>query len=128
MQNYNVPFNLDLVLYDESWKYVHTLPYATQALFLEDNGLELTQGHISSWMKEKNKYFPQTKNKIPEQIFLLGKMKTRNSGKSGFYMVERVVDIFQTTMYTRLLLNFTKWMKKLPILRCTFLHQFLINK
>ena len=34
-------------------------------------------------------------------------------------------DWIKTTLYTRLLINFTKRTKKAPILRCTFLHQYL---
>ena len=35
------------------------------------------------------------------------------------------VDWFQMTLYTWLLVNVTKWINKTPILRCTFLYQYL---
>ena len=33
---------------------------------------------------------------------------------------------FQMTLYTGLLLDIKKWMEKAQILRCTFLHQYLV--
>ena len=36
-----------------------------------------------------------------------------------------LVDMSQMTLYTRVLVNITKRMKKTPILRCIFLHQSL---
>ena len=36
-----------------------------------------------------------------------------------------VMDWFQTTLYTRVIVNATRQMKKSPILRCTFFHQYL---
>ena len=37
-----------------------------------------------------------------------------------------ILDWLQTKLYTRVLVNVTKRMKKAPILRCIFIHQYLI--
>ena len=46
--------------------------------------------------------------------------------EGGTIMEMVMVDWYQTTLYTRVLVNATNWMKKSPIPRCTFLHQYYI--
>ena len=56
--------------------------------------------------------------------------KVNNSPLRGSLegILEGICDWFQMTLYTRVIVNITKRMKKSPILGCTFLHQYLINK
>ena len=61
--------------------------------------------------------------------FLIG---TDGPGNIGLLSVNtsgvEIMGWLHTAMYTRLLINVTKQMKKSPIWRCTFLHQYLIIK
>ena len=53
--------------------------------------------------------------------------KVNNSPLRGSLegILEGIGDWFQMTLYTRVIVNITKRMKKAPVLQCTFLHQYL---
>ena len=54
-------FKLGLVLEYDILKDSHPLPSVTQDILLYDIVINLTQGQIISWMKEKDKYGYQNK-------------------------------------------------------------------